>query len=452
MRRLTSLVAAGIITLTMLSCGTTPGTTGTKNPEAAVAEVAAAAVTTIEEELFNVIQDWVAAQNQGDFEKYKSFYAASFSGVKRAGANEYKYDVKGWLNDRERMFQKAMNVEARYLLINYHQAPYRVNFQQLWQSGSFSDYGPKLVTIDSVDGKLKIVSEEMLTSRVMATSNDTYNALTHPNFYIREGANIFLNQSFQPAEVRQTFRKCADFSNEYGLCVKIHQHAIDQTDLADTLLSLLDRKVMLGNIKSDRLSNGFTDEFRTVREELVDSLPGIFLPASIFDIRYDWRGGNSKFTDFRSSLHLRAEGESDIERGQWAYLSDTEPIIFTRQEITDKELKAKYYSMLDSIDQSDLHLFAANGLKFLVSSDYESACGEVSYHNVRLWNITREDAPLFVTNLPDLPATILDLDRDDDLDILYEGQFLNDPSSYIRWEMPYYGLQGQDTVFLSCGC
>ncbi|WOK04299.1 hypothetical protein RT717_14560 [Imperialibacter roseus] len=452
MRRFTNFVAAGFITLIIFSCGTSPRSTEARNPETAVAEVASAAVSNIEEELFNVIQDWVKSQNQGDFEKYKSFYAASFSGVKRAGANEYKYDVKGWLKDRERMFQKEMNVEARYLLINYHQAPYRVNFQQLWQSGSFSDYGPKLVKIDSVDGKLKIVSEEMLTSRVMATSNDTYDALAHRNFYIREGTNIFLNQSFEPADIIKTTKKCADFSSEYGLCVKIHQHAINQADLPDTLLSLLDRKVMLGNISSDRLSNGFTDEFRTVREELVDSLPGIFLPAGIFDIRYDWRGGDSKFTDFRSSLHLSAEGESDIERGQWAYVSDTEPIIFTKQEIRDIDLKAKYSSMLDSIDQSDLLLFTANGLKFLVSSHYESACGEVSYHNVRLWNVTREDAPLFVTNLPDLPAMILDLDKDDDLDILYEGQFFNDPSSYIRWEMPYYGLQGQDTVFLSCGC
>ncbi|WP_339813984.1 hypothetical protein [uncultured Imperialibacter sp.] len=450
MRRFTNFVAAGFITLIIFSCGTSPRSTEARNPETAVAEVASAAVTNIEEELFNVIQDWVKSQNQGDFEKYKSFYAASFSGVKRAGANEYKYDVKGWLKDRERMFQKEMNVEVRHLLINYHHVPYRISFEQLWQSGNFSDYGPKMVKIDSVDGKLLIVSEEMLASRVLATSNDSYNALAHANFFVREGNHITIEQELESYDLIKTTKYCPENRSGYDLCLNIHQHAVKPSSLDTSLVNLLGQQVIFGSIDSDKYSYSKTKEFRSIREELLDTLPGIHREATKFESTFYWSGGE-RFSEFHSTLFFDERPEESPTIGQWAYVSDTDPIVFQRKKITDEALVAKYYSELDSIDGNDLVLFTTDSEKFLVSYYHGVECGDDYYQNISLWNVMGKNR-LFVRSLPDLPVMILDLDKDGDLDILYNADFSRDPLSFISWQGSNYGLQGQDTVFLGCGC
>ena len=51
-----------------------------------------------------------------------------------------------------------------------------------------------------------------------------------------------------------------------------------------------------------------------------------------------------------------------------------------------------------------------------------------------------------------MPGLIFDLDRDGDIDIIYEGEFDDDPDDYLDWVAPYYYLNGVDTVFAGCGC
>lgn len=451
MHKLTKLIVVYLSVIAIQSCNTkkSPDTKNQSSPNST--ELGAGKKVNIEEVLFNILQDWVNSQNTGDFNRYKSFYAHTFSGIKRAGENEYRYDAEGWLHDRQKMFNREMNVEARFILINYHQAPFRINFQQLWQSGSFSDYGPKLVVIDSVDGQLKIISEEMLASQLKATSNNTQSALDHPNFFLREGGNIIIDKQLKPTELLKTEMACTDGLKKEGLCVYIHQYAIEDTSLDDSLKSLLGRPVVFGNINSDHIAHGVTVEYRAIREELVDSLPGIFAPVSIFETRYSWRGYDKKLTPFHFGLHFGATHDAAIRRGQWVYISDTDPKIYRRDQIKDKSVVSDYRAKLDSIDHSDLILFTHENRKLLVSYVEKMECGDVYYEDVTLWD-TSDENPLFVTDLPDLPAMILDLDGDNDLDILYETQLSEDPSIYIRWEAPNYALHGQDTVFLTCGC
>jgi hypothetical protein len=44
-----------------------------------------------------LFDDWLAAQNDGDFAAYQKLYGADFSGVRRSGPRTVALDRAGWL-------------------------------------------------------------------------------------------------------------------------------------------------------------------------------------------------------------------------------------------------------------------------------------------------------------------------------------------------------------------
>jgi len=61
------------------------------------------------------LERWLDAQNTGEFDAYQKLYADDFRGVRRSGPRSATFDRNSWLEDRRRMFQKKMTVEARHL-------------------------------------------------------------------------------------------------------------------------------------------------------------------------------------------------------------------------------------------------------------------------------------------------------------------------------------------------
>ena len=112
-----------------------------------------------------VLDDWLAAQNTGDFAAYDKLYAGQFFGVKRVGANKTTYDRAGWLEDRGRMFKNKMVVEADGVTISTNPRSAVVHFTQSFSSGKFRDVGPKQLIVIVEGGDLKISREEMLQSQ-----------------------------------------------------------------------------------------------------------------------------------------------------------------------------------------------------------------------------------------------------------------------------------------------
>lgn len=403
----------------------------------------------IEEEIFNLLTDWLRSQNEGDYDRYQSFYADTFKGIKRAGAKAYEFDYLGWLADRKRMFRKPMNVEAKFIQINKSELPYRIIFQQLWSSGAFSDFGAKVIMVNWFDEELKIIGEEMIASRLMSITDDTNNALNHPNFFIREGPNLLLQRNSVEGIELEAEKYCIKDSPAGNICVMIHSHQFRLDSLSDSDFDLLNKSVVVGDITSGLISYGMTREYRSLREEILDSLTGIFIEGSIFDTDYSWVGGLNRFSDFRSVLNCDVD-EAAVARGQWGYISEIDPIVYSKKEIVKDSLDS-YLSKMDMKEKRRLVLFTSSIGRYLISYTSDFECGDIYYRNVELWNAMNEEI-LLVKELPDLPAMILDLDRDGGLDILYEGQFERDPRRYIWWESPYYSLHGADTVFLGCGC
>jgi hypothetical protein len=111
-----------------------------------------------------LLDRWIAAQNRGDFAGYSALYATRMYGEKRAGTRLYKYDRKGWLDDRKRMFTKPMTVSAEEVEISSEPLTASVTFEQAFAQGNFQDRGPKRMTLVKEDGELRISTELMLAS------------------------------------------------------------------------------------------------------------------------------------------------------------------------------------------------------------------------------------------------------------------------------------------------
>ena len=117
-------------------------------------------------EVEHVLEPWLRAQNQGDFAAYAQLYASAFHGVRRTRDVVEHFDHAGWLADRKRMFQKPMFVSMKQLTIASDDDFAAVDFVQSWSSGTYSDVGDKQMLLRHEKGALRIVSEEMLESRV----------------------------------------------------------------------------------------------------------------------------------------------------------------------------------------------------------------------------------------------------------------------------------------------
>jgi hypothetical protein len=118
-----------------------------------------------------LLDQWLAAQNRGDFAAYQALYADRFEGVKRVGERVRRFARAGWMADRKRMFAKPMEVEAREAAIATTATTAEVRFVQRWRSGTFEDLGPKRLLLVLDGGALEIAREEMLRSEVVAAAS-----------------------------------------------------------------------------------------------------------------------------------------------------------------------------------------------------------------------------------------------------------------------------------------
>ncbi|MEP2668674.1 MAG: hypothetical protein ABJH04_06760 [Cyclobacteriaceae bacterium] len=444
------ILLAGLLAFCLLKCNSKGADTDLSTNESYKMSV-----LDIEEEIFNLLMDWLKSQNDGDFNRYRTFYSDDFHGIKRAGENEYSFKKDDWLVDRKKMFERKMVVRATDIQIVLKDTLHKITFNQDWQSTNFRDYGSKVLLVSQDKNKLLIVGEEMLESKLAGIRGDANNALNHINFFRRAGAKLLLAKELNPGNLIKTRTKCVDGNEEHKLCVQVHDYEIEKGDLEALDIAKLNMRVVLGNIKSETISYGITKEYRMVNEELLDSLPGISFDPTIFQTTYSWKGGRSKLSEFYSVLYC--EADTVVRPGQWAFISEVDPIIFTKSVIEDSDLKANYYTQIERESNEENYgneniILFEDGLRFYLVSYYSGTeCGDTYYENIQLWERIGDEYHI-QKELPDVPGLIFDLDRDGDIDIIYEGEFDDDPDDYLDWVAPYYYLNGVDTVFAGCGC
>ena len=110
------------------------------------------------------LKRWLEDQNTGDFDDYQKLYAPDFRGVKRSGPRTATFDRTAWLQDRQRMFQKKMTVEAENVRVFASPASARIVFIQHWASGDYKDVGPKHLVLRRGPSTYIVVREELFAS------------------------------------------------------------------------------------------------------------------------------------------------------------------------------------------------------------------------------------------------------------------------------------------------
>lgn len=148
---------------------------GTPAAPAPVATAApgAAAVPLERAHVLELVQRWVRLQNDGDFAGYSTLYAPGFSGIKRVGQRRTELDRAGWLQDRQKMFQRDQRVAVSGVQILRSGKQLSVLFEQQWSSSSFADRGKKLLTLEPAGAGWQIAREEMLDSQPLAPGERT---------------------------------------------------------------------------------------------------------------------------------------------------------------------------------------------------------------------------------------------------------------------------------------
>lgn len=129
----------------------------------------------VREEGKALLERWVAAQNQHDFDAYLAMYEPRhFRGIKRthkSGAREF--DFAGWKKDRKRMVLGKAEVAAELLDIATWLDPdsklkpgvSHVRFTQRWRGGGYADHGVKVLFLwRDARGVQRIVYEDLLNS------------------------------------------------------------------------------------------------------------------------------------------------------------------------------------------------------------------------------------------------------------------------------------------------
>lgn len=145
------------------SSATPTGAGSTAKPGASAAS--SAAPLDLAAETDTLLKSWLSAQNGGDHTAYMALYGPGFHGVRRAAdGTEKKLDRDGWSKDRERLFKNKQEVAADDVVKKVDGDKVTVKFTQRWKSAKSADHGEKQMELAAVDGKLRIVREELLWS------------------------------------------------------------------------------------------------------------------------------------------------------------------------------------------------------------------------------------------------------------------------------------------------
>jgi hypothetical protein len=120
------------------------------------------------EEIIAFLDEWVAAQIQNDFERYKEMYSYDFTGVKmNHKKRESSYNYSDWLNDKRTTFPNIQIVEYDELsILSRDEKNARIRFTQVFLSSHYGDKGIKEMALKrDMNGKLFIINEEMKSSK-----------------------------------------------------------------------------------------------------------------------------------------------------------------------------------------------------------------------------------------------------------------------------------------------
>ncbi len=377
-----------------------------------------------------VLDAWLAAQNSGDFAAYETLYASKFQGVKRIGTRVFRFERKGWLEDRKRMFRKKMVVEARDAKIATTPRTAQVLFEQRWASGKYEDLGPKKLLI-VVEGKdLRIAQEEMLSSEIVAGKRPSELPNNAFAFVLQADSDhyIVLDDVDMPAEHGEP--KVVDDGEPMVIMASVKDR-----DLTKEVLDWRGTTVVVDG-ECEAKVVGFT-------------LIGRVVPH--FGTRAYWNGEHGEDGDevpseeeiaesAFSSSHVVLGAKLDNDCGGVYARVKSLPAPVEGEELSDSALKEKAiaaFAELDSVTKQQegdipwwkgsisvsIYRHPKSGQTLVsVSADNDGMCGEYSASEWQVFEwADKKLEPLYNSNPPGKISGAIDTDGDGSLELLVEG-------------------------------
>jgi hypothetical protein len=116
-------------------------------------------------EVSDLIDSWERAQNEADYNTYKSLYATEFSGIKRTTSGKVsRLNYNQWLNDRRKMLKNIKSVTITNTNVTIVGNTATAEFTQDFESNNYQDTGQKILKIQMFSSGPKIIYEEMKDS------------------------------------------------------------------------------------------------------------------------------------------------------------------------------------------------------------------------------------------------------------------------------------------------
>jgi ketosteroid isomerase-like protein len=140
-------------------------------PSAATATATSKSVTaptrdSEETEIRKFLWGWVAAQNNGDFARYRAQYAPEFEGVVRVGKHARKVKAAAWMKEQQRLFAKVQTVATRDEKVQATGDHGEIRFWRTVDSGTYHEESERLLVLERGADGWRITREEMLSSKV----------------------------------------------------------------------------------------------------------------------------------------------------------------------------------------------------------------------------------------------------------------------------------------------
>jgi len=420
-----------------------------------------------------LVDAWLATQNASDFAGYEKLYAERFTGVKRSGSYQARFDRKGWLRDRAGMFVRPMRVSAAALEIAHTPSLARVTFEQTWSSGSYKDVGRKqLVVVPTREGP-RIAREEMLSSKIAgAEARAGFEDLMTVG---RQG--VFVHPISEPSWATGPVRP--------GPNENIALRSVNEAALPAAVRALKGRSVNLLD------AAGALCEARIVGFELYAEV----IPH--FGMVMSWHGQNGEpalsEAKIAEQIWALAPGAILIGKlsrpcpGLWALDAARTPPTTAAPEPASPELRATALRAFRALPQYaeiqkefrstaetpkgrwedyGSHLLEVSAFHFaskltlvIVQAQAGNGCGDFANRLVALFGIRKGTlAELELIDTPDVPegvfpSSAFDLDADGSLELLFGSA--RDASTLLLWRKTASGPSIStlfNVPFLDCGC
>ncbi|MFT4602055.1 MAG: hypothetical protein ACI857_002241 [Arenicella sp.] len=309
--------------------------------------------------------------------------------------------------------------------------------------------------INSIESSVDLIKEQVTSLVPPHTTpldtTDVYDVSLRDNFFIREGNYLILDEIFGKGDLINSEKHCQKGYELEDACVTIHHYAANPKSMTDKVKLLLNQTIYVGDLSTDILEST-TLEFRTLNEELKDSLIGIWIAKEYCEESYYWSGGEERFSKDHSVVLIEGNHGSEDDFG-WAIMSDKKPKIYESDklegeatqelflEVNDLEYY-RYSSRAMTFDFEETHL--------VVTYNIQDECGHEYFQDVMFW---KKDGAgyILIQELNQVPLVIFDLDWDGEYDILYDEPEYFETHDFIGIDYPNCYISDTDTVW-TCGC